>query len=328
MVLGANGFLGRYLCRHLARQGREVVAVSRRRDGWGGDGIWLPWDGATAGPWALALEGAEAVINLAGRSVNCRYTAANRQAILESRVASTRLVGAAVAGCRVPPRVWLNASTATIYRDARDLAMHEWHGEPGAGFSVGVARAWEDALFGCRVPGVVRKVALRLGMVLAEEPGTVCEVLGRLAGGGFGGAMGGGGQRVAWLHMDDFLAAVDWLIEHREIDGPVNVCAPQAPTNRELMRALRAVHGTPFGLPVPRWLLAAGAWLLRTESELVLKSRWVEPARLLEGGFSFAFPEVLPALADLAGRPGLDGFFARPAPASHALAGMAPLPEH
>ena len=310
VVVGANGFLGRYLCRHLARGGREVVAVGRSRDGWSGDGMFLPWDGTAEGPWVLALEGAEAVVNLAGRSVNCRYTARHRREILESRVATTRAVATAVAACKLPPRVWLNASTATIYRHAEDRAMDEWTGDEGSGFSVRVARAWEDAFFAARVPARTRKVAMRTGMVMANEAGTVFERLAGLAGVGLGGAMAGGRQRVSWIHMADFLAAVDWLIERRDLDGVINLTAPGVVANREAMAAFRGLCGIPFGLPAARWMIAAGAWWLRSAPELVLKSRWVTPARLLESGFRFHWPEFAGALDDLARRPGLDEFFA------------------
>ena len=313
VVFGATGFLGRYLTRHLARQGREVVAVVRRREGWSGDGMLLEWDGRTEGPWVHALEGAEAVINLAGRSVDCRYTAANRQSILDSRVASTALIGRAIARCREVPRAWLNASTATWYRHAEDRAQDEWRGEPGDGFSCEVARAWEEAFFGAAVPGETRKLALRIGMVWANEPGTVATVLARLARLGLGGAMGGGRQRVSWMHMGDFLRAVDFLIDDSLREGIYNLCAPQHPDNREMMRLFREWVGMPLGLPAPKWLLETGAFLLRTETELVLKSRWADPLRLREDGFQWRWPEPAAALADLAARRGLAVFFAKSA---------------
>jgi len=288
--------------------------------------MFLPWDGTAEGSWTLALEGAEAVVNLAGRSVNCRYSARHRREILASRVATTRAVAAAVAACRVAPRVWLNASTATIYRHAEDRAMDEWSGIEGSGFSVAVARAWEDAFFGAMVPARTRKVALRTGLVLAKEAGTVFERLAGLAGAGLGGAMAGGRQRVSWIHMADFLAAVDWLIERRELDGVMNLTAPGVVTNREAMEAFRGLRGMAFGLPVARWLIGAGAWCLRTEPELVLKSRWVAPARLLESGFRFHWPDLVGALEDLDRRPGLAGFFAAASVGHVAGSGVAGVP--
>jgi len=309
VIFGANGFLGRYLARHYQRQGREVVCVARNHDGWSGDGMFLEWDGRTQGPWTLALEGAERVINLAGRSVNCRYDERNRREIIESRVASTRVIGEAIAACRIPPKLWMNSSTATIYRHAEDRAQDEWEGEPGTGFSVEVARAWEEAFFAAKVPGQTRKVALRSGMVLANEYGTVYEVMRHLTRRGLGGKMGKGTQRVSWIHMDDFLAAVDFLAADPLLDGVFNLTAPEFPTNRELMQAFREEQGAPFGLPAARWMLEIGARLLKTETELVLKSRWADPRRLREEGFRWRWPQLDAALADLEMRPGLSGFF-------------------
>ncbi|MGB6219919.1 MAG: TIGR01777 family oxidoreductase [Haloferula sp.] len=309
VIFGANGFLGRYLCRYFTRQGREVVAVGRRKDGWSGDGMFIEWDGKSIGPWALALEGAGLVINLAGRSVNCRYTEENRRMILDSRVEATRVIGEAIAKCADPPAVWMNASTATWYRHAEDHAQNEWEGEPGEGFSVEVAQRWEQAFFAAKVPGRTRKVALRIGMVLANEPDTVFDVLGGMVRRGLGGTMGRGNQRMSWIHMDDFLAAVDRLEGDLLADGVYNLTAPEAPTNRSLMRSYREMVGMPIGLPAFGWILEAGAWVLGTETELVLKSRWSEPARLQADGFKWRWPTLVPALVDLQSRPGLDGFF-------------------
>lgn len=316
VIFGANGFLGRYLSRHLARQGREVVCIARNRDGWSGDGMFLEWDGRTLGPWALALEGAETVINLAGRSVNCRYDARNRREIIDSRVDSTRVIGQAIAACRVPPKVWLNASTATWYRHAEDRPQDEWTGEPGTGFSCDVARAWEDAFFDALVPAETRKVAMRIGMVLANESDTVYEVLSRLAACGLGGSMAGGKQRVGWIHMEDFLRAVDWLAGDPFVSGVVNLVSPQSPTNAAWMEAWRDVIGMPLGLPAARWMLEIGAVAMRTEAELVTKSRWISPVRLKDSGFRWRHEHVADALADLHVRRGLEGFFRPAAPRS------------
>lgn len=312
VIFGANGFLGRYLCRHFARRGREVVAVARRREGWSGDGMFLEWDGRTMGPWTLALEGAALVINLAGRSVNCRYDAGNRREILESRVESTQVIGRAIAGCRVPPTVWMNASTATWYRHAEDRPQDEWFGDAGEGFSCEVARRWEERFFASPVPGSVRKLALRTGMVLANEDGTVLRVLRRLVARGLGGRMGDGRQRVAWIHMEDFLDVIERLEADPLADGVWNLTAPHAPTNAELMRCLREQVGMPIGLPAARWMLGLGARVLGTETELVVKSRWVDPGRLKAGGFRWRWPELPAALADLEGRRDLEGFFRVP----------------
>lgn len=309
VVFGANGFLGRYLTRHFARQGKEVVAIARHHEGWSGDGMFLEWDGKNQGPWALALEGAEAVINLAGRSVNCRYTPGNRAEITDSRVDATKAIATAVHACKVPPKVWINASTATWYRHAEDRPQNDWLGEPGEGFSCEVAQAWEDSFFGAEVPAETRKLALRIGMVLANEPTTVYDVLGKLTRRGLGGTMGNGAQRISWIHMEDFLRAVDFVIRDPFLDGVVNVTAPSHPVNRDWMRFFREAEGMPVGLPAARWMLELGARFMNTETELVLKSRWVESTRLRDAGFRWRWSKAPDALADLSNRRGLDGFF-------------------
>jgi hypothetical protein len=262
------------------------------------------WDGRTLGPWAEELEGALAVVNLAGRSVDCRYHARNRRLILDSRIESTRILGEAIAGCSRLPRAWLNSSTATIYRHSLDRTMDEATGEIGAtpeakdAFSIEVARAWEEAHSAALTPAT-RKVALRTAMVLTDGRNSVFPVLRRLVRLGLGGALAGGRQFVSWIHEEDFLRSVEWLVARDDLDGPVNVAAPAPVTNAEMMRALRRVVGIPFGLPTPRWLLEVGAAFLRTESELVIKSRRVVPGRLVASGFAFRFPDLEGAFRDL-----------------------------
>ncbi len=309
VIFGANGFLGRYLCRYFTRHGKEVVAIARSKKGWSGDGMFLEWDGKTQGPWALALEGAEAVINLAGSTVNCRYTLANRQKILNSRIDSTRAIGRAIADCRIPPKAWLNASTATWYRHAEDRPQDDWLGEHGDGFSCDVARQWEEAFFSAAVPAATRKLALRIGMVLANEDQTVFDVLMKLARRGLGGAMGNGRQRISWIHMEDFLRAMEFAIADPFLDGAINVTAPEFPTNREWMKFFRHTSRVPIGLPARKWMLEIGARFLNTETELVLKSRWAAPFRLRDAGFRWRWAEPEKAIADLRSRPGLDAFF-------------------
>ncbi|MDX1680321.1 MAG: TIGR01777 family oxidoreductase [Akkermansiaceae bacterium] len=309
VIFGANGFLGRYLCRHFARQGREVVAVARKREGWSGDGLLLEWDGESPGPWTLALEGADVVINLAGRSVNCRYDRVNRREILESRVRSTEAIGKAIRECKVPPRLWINSSTATWYRHATDRPQDEWRGERGEGFSCEVAQAWEEAFFHDPTPAATRKVAIRTGIVLANEPGTAFDVLSKLTRFGLGGTQGKGTQRISWIHMDDYLRAINHLIDDILLQGVVNLTSLHFPTNREWMGAFRDAVGMPIGLPASRWMLEIGAWLLRTETELVNKSRWAAPQRLWEDGFRWRWKDAGEAIANLTARRGLEGFF-------------------
>lgn len=288
VIAGANGFLGRMLAEWFLRRDCEVVGLVRRVPG-DADGriLWVKWDGETLGPWAGQMEGAEALINLAGKSVNCRYHARNRREIMHSRVASTRVLGEAIGACTRPPKVWVNASTATIYRHAEDRPQDEGTGEPGVGFSVEVAQAWESAFFHAPAPGSVRKVALRIAMVMAAEKGTVFDYLSRLARCGLGGPMAGGTQVVSWVAGEDFCRAVDWVVANPFADGVYNIASPDAVSNRDLMRAFRRFAGVKYGLPAQRWMLKVGAWLLRTETELVLKSRWVFPKHLLDEGFVY-----------------------------------------
>lgn len=309
VIFGANGFLGRYLCRHFARTGREVVAVARSRKGWSGDGMFLEWDGKTQGPWALALEGAELVINLAGKSVNCRYTPENKKEILESRVDSTRAIGAAINNCQTPPGLWMNSSTATWYRHAEDEPQSEWHGTRGEGFSCEVATAWENAFYEARIPPETRKVALRTGMVLANEPDTVYDITTKITKKLLGGAMGHGNQKVSWIHIEDYLRAIDFITRDPFFEGIVNVTAPHFPTNREWCRFFRETAGIPIGLPAANWMLEIGAALMNTETELVTKSRWAIPLRLQEAGFRWRYPKAGPAIENLVTRQGLNGFF-------------------
>jgi len=300
VIAGVTGFLGRYLARYLMGGGDEVIGLVRREGTAPGGVREVLWDGVTLGGWGEALDGADVLVNLAGRSVNCRYDARHRAEIMESRTASTGILGDAISLAKKPPRVWINSSTLTIYRHAEDGPQDEASGELGVGFSVEVAKAWEKAFFGARVPGVVRKVALRTSMVLANEPGTVFAVLWRLVKWGLGGRMGDGRQRVSWVHIDDFCRAVEWVMERDEFEGVANLVAPEVPRNGEFMAALRGRAGVPVGLPAARWMLEGGAWALRTETELVTKSRWGVARRLSEHGFRFRWPRLEGALADLA----------------------------
>ncbi len=296
VLAGGAGFLGRALAAHFGRQGRPVVVLSRGARPGAGPGRQVKWDGATVGEWARELEGAAMVVNLVGRSVNCRYTEANRAEILRSRVDATRVVGEAVARCARPPAVWLNASSLALYADVRDHGMDESTSETGDDFSADVCRAWERTLFEAPTP-YTRRVALRLSMVFGLGRGSVYEAFAGIVRRGLGGTQGDGGQYVSWLHVGDFCRAVEWLESRGEISGPVNVCAPNPLSNREFMRAFRAACGVRIGLPAARWMLEIGAFFLRTETELLLKSRRGVPGRLLAGGFRFDHPEWPEAVA-------------------------------
>ncbi|MEW1952507.1 DUF1731 domain-containing protein [Terrabacter sp. NPDC080008] len=315
VVAGWNGFIGHRLVDDLAARGYDVARVGRT----GPEGRWND-------PRSLArlVDGSDLVVNLAGMSVGCRYTDRNRDEILRSRVATTRLLHEAVATAARLPRLWLNASTATIYRYALDRPQTESGGELGTGFSVDVARSWERELFAGDLPGT-RRVALRMAIVLG---GPASDMLARVARLGAGGAQydgwwfqhrryrgigeeptGGpvpihhshGRQKFSWIHIEDVLGAIRFLDQREDLEGPVNLTSPNPSDNRTLMAELRRAVGMPFGLPAPRWLLEPAMWALRNESELVLKSRWVLPERLTSAGFEFRWPQLAPALADTVG---------------------------
>lgn len=305
VIPGGSGQVGRMLARHFHALGHAVVVLSRSPQ----SAPWrvVEWDAKTLGLWVDELEHSDVCINLTGRSVNCRYTKENRREIYESRIRPTLLLHKAIASLRNPPRVWLNASTATIYRHALDRPMDEANGELGGGergapdtwnFSIDVAKGWEAAFFSARTPRI-RQVALRSAITFSPDRGGVFDVLLSLVRYGLGGAMGSGTQMVSWTHEMDFLDAIDFLIADENLSGIVNLASPNPLPSRDFMRILREAWGAWAGLPAPRWLIEIGTFLMRTESELVLKSRWVEPARLLDAGFIFRFPEWPNAARDL-----------------------------
>jgi uncharacterized protein len=298
LIPGGEGHLGRLLAQRFSAHGCAVITLTRNPLA-KPTGPWkkIYWDGKTLGPWTENLEGADVLINLAGRSVDCRYNAKHREEILRSRVDSTIILDKALQSLRQPPRVWLNASTATIYRHIYDREMDELSGELGGNesdvpaswrFSIDVARQWEHAFFGSQLPAT-RKVALRAAMVMGPA-GEVFPITMRLIRLGLGGAWGDGRQYMSWIHETDFFRAVEFLIHHEEISGIVNVASPTPLPNSEFLRVLRDTCGVHFGLPCQPWMLALGAFLMRTETELLLKSRRVVPAVLKQHGFAFHFP--------------------------------------
>lgn len=306
VIPGGTGQVGAILNRALTAAGHEVVVLTRRprreRE--------IAWDGRSLGPWAAELDGSDVVVNLAGRSVSCRYTQANLKAMMDSRVRSTEVVGEAVASAARPPRIWLQMSTATVYAHRFDAPNDEITGvvggeEPGVpdywAYSVEIARNWERAQERADTPHT-RKVALRSAMVMSPDRDGVFDVLSRLARLGLGGPVAGGAQYVSWIHDRDFVRAVEFLVDHEELTGPVNLAAPTPVPQRAFMRALRSAWGVPVGLPATKWMAEIGALALRSDTELLLKSRRVVPRRLLDAGFVFdqsAWPE---AAADLVRR--------------------------
>ncbi len=308
VLAGGSGQVGNLLARHFHAKG-DLVAVLTRRT-FPAPWVTVAWDGVNLGSWVRELEKADVVINLAGRSVNCRYDAANRREILESRTKSTRILGEALTQVAYAPSLWLNASTATIYRHALDRPMDEETGELGGNeanapsswrFSIEVAKRWEESFFAVSAPNT-RKVALRSAMTMSPDRGGIFDVFLRLVRFGLGGASGSGKQFVSWIHELDYLRAIDYLIATEGITGCVNIAAPGPLPNSEFMAALRHAWGRRVGLPSVKWMLEIGAVFLRTETELILKSRRVVPGRLLASGFQFRFPHWPAAALDLVRR--------------------------
>jgi uncharacterized protein (TIGR01777 family) len=306
ILAGGSGFLGSVLAKWFVAKGDGVVVLTRSPRGPHTCARELRWDGKTPGEWAKCLDGADVLINLAGKSVNCRYHARNRRELIDSRVLPTRELGEAIAKCARPPAVWLNASTATIYKHSLDRPMDE-AGEIGAtpeakdAFSIDIARAWEAVFNEARTPAT-RKVLLRSAMVFGDGANSVFPVMRRLARFGLAGPMAGGRQMVSWIHEEDFCRSIEWLIERNDWSGPVNLAAPNPVRNREMMRIFRRTCGAPIGLPAALWMLEAGAWVLRTETELLIKSRNVVPGRLLASGFQFHFTEMEKAVREIENR--------------------------
>jgi uncharacterized protein (TIGR01777 family) len=304
ILAGGSGFIGGILADDFHKAGYEIVVLSRTPGRPPLDRRTLYWDGRTVGAWAAELEGADAVINLAGRSVDCRYTLQNRKLILDSRLDSTRVLGEAIQRCGTPPRVWLNSSTATIYKHSLDRPMDE-NGEIGStpeaqdAFSIEVAREWERVFQESATPQT-RKVALRSAMVLGLGRNSVFPVLRRLVRFRLGGKMASGKQYVSWIHQTDFCRSIHWLLKNVEFEGPVNLAAPNPVSNSEMTRTLREVCSVSVGLPANRWMLEVGAFFMRTEPELIIKSRRVIPGRLLHSGFKFEFQTLRQAFEDLA----------------------------
>lgn len=301
---GGSGQLGRALQTRLGAHGHEVVVLSRRPSRPGD----VAWDGRSLGDWTAEIDGADVVINLAGRTVNCRYTEDNLREMMASRVDSTRVVGEAIAAATRPPSTWLQMSTATIYAHRFDAPNDDEHGilggdEPDApaywGRSIEIAKAWEAALDEAPTPHT-RKVALRASMVMGPGAGGVFEVLARMCRLRIGGPVGGGAQWVSWIHEVDFVRAVEFLIDHEDLEGPIIVAAPDPRTQRDFMAALRGALGVGLGLPATRWMAEIGAWVLSTDTELLLKSRRVVPSRLLAAGFRFDYPRWEDAATHLA----------------------------
>jgi hypothetical protein len=313
---GGSGSVGTMLAQYFQERGHHITVLTRAP--YAASWQTVHWDGVNTGPWVETLEGADACINLTGRPINCRYTERNKRELLESRIGPAQLLNQVIADLAHPPRVWLNASAATIYRHSLDRDMDEATGEIGGNewigegafrrrapkkwsWVVGLVREWERAFFSTPTPRT-RKIALRTSLVMSATPGTVFAMLSRLARVGLGGTQGNGRQYVSWMHELDYARAVEFLIEHDEIEGPVNMAAPRPLPNRDFMRELHQAWDMPNGLWAPAPVLAVGMFLLRSETELILKSRRVTPRKLHDAGFAFDFPTWAEAALDLVRR--------------------------
>lgn len=285
IIAGGTGFVGSYLTRKFKSLGYDVFIISRQN----GHINWNNKPEITA-----ALENAAMLINLAGKSVDCRYNEKNKREIYNSRIETTRLLGNAILKCKNPPALWINSGTATIYRHAEDRPMTESSGEIGSGFSVNVATNWEKIFFDFDLPAT-RQVVLRMAIVLGKEGGVI-RPLKNLVRSGLGGKQGNGRQMFSWVHIEDVFRIIEYLSEHKELSGVINTAAPNPVNNKTLMQLLRKNMNVGIGLPSPAWLLEIGAVIIKTETELILKSRWVVPERLLQSGFQFKYPVLDDAL--------------------------------
>jgi uncharacterized protein (TIGR01777 family) len=308
VIPGGTGQVGTVLARAFNADGHDVIVLSRQKKP-------LPWriaewDGRTLGDWASEIDGADVVINLAGRSVNCRYHEKNRREMMDSRIDSTRVVGDAISTAANPPRVWLQASTATIYAHRFDAPNDDVTGvigghEPDApdtwNFSIDVATSWERVTNEADTPHT-RKVLMRSAMIMSPDRGGIFDTMLTMVRLGLGGTAADGRQYISWIHDRDFIRAVYWLIDHDELSRPINLASPNPLPNKEFMRITREAWGMPIGLPASKWMLEIGAFLMRSETELILKSRRVVPKRLTDSGFEFEFPDWKSAAADLCQR--------------------------
>lgn len=297
IIAGGNGFLGNALTTYFLSRNQPVVLLNRTSTSFQHPLLTeVIWDGKTLGAWCTKLENAKALINLCGKSVDCRYTEKNKKLILESRLGTTALLSEAITQCKQPPAVWLNSSSATIYNGSYTAFQTETSTDIGSDFSMTVCKKWEAVVNNSKAPA--RKILFRTAIVLGNGGGAL-QPLKRLVRAGLGGKQGNGKQYVSWIHVLDFCTAVDFLIANAQLEGTFNVCAPQPVSNDTLMSTLRHAMRAPFGIPLPTPLLTLGARVIRTEPELILKSRKVYPQRLADNKFVFEFPDLKSALVDL-----------------------------
>ena len=296
ILAGGSGFLGKCIIDHF-KSNTQIIVLTRGEPRMKENVQYVQWDGETLGNWAELFEGTDVLINLNGKSVDCRYTEQNKKLIYSTRLAATEVLGKAIQQCKNPPKLWINSSSATIYRHAVDRTMDEETGDIGTGFSVDVCQQWEKIFNSTQTPST-RKVIIRTAIVLGKGGGAL-KPLKNLAKLGVGGKQGPGNQYFSWIHEQDFVNIIDFIVEHDDLHGALNVSNPNPITNEHIMHVLRKAVGVPFGIPMPTWLLEFGAMLIGTETELVLKSRRVVPKRLLDAGYEFQFTTIEKALVDL-----------------------------
>lgn len=288
VIAGGTGFVGKYLTKQFDNLGYQVIIISRQKEN-------IQWNDKTG--IINALENSELLINLAGKSVDCRYNEKNKTEILKSRTETTKALSEAILKCSNPPELWINSSTATIYRHAEDRPMTESKGEIGKGFSVDVATSWEKSFFSFQLPQT-RQVALRMAIVLGKDGG-VMKPFKNLVHYGLGGIQGNGKQMFSWIHIEDLFNIIFFFHSHKGLKGVFNCSAPNPVDNKTLMKSLRQAMKVKIGLPSPTWLLKIGAVIIKTETELILKSRWVVPEKLIESGYTFKFPTLETAIKNI-----------------------------
>ncbi|RCH55509.1 TIGR01777 family protein [Mucilaginibacter hurinus] len=294
ILAGGSGYLGKVLAQHFSKLANEVIIFTRSPKPAIGNINMIAWDGATIGQWAQHLEDSDVLINLTGKSVNCRYDEKNKAEIFSSRLKATWILGEALKQTNNPPGVWMNAASATIYRHAEDRPQDEFNGDIGEGFSIEVCKRWERAFAEQNIPGI-RKIILRITVVLGSNGG-VMHYYSNLAKYGLGGIQGNGNQYFSWVHEEDLVGSVQFLLDNPQLDGVFNIASPHPVQNHELMYTIRKAVGMPIGLPATKWMLEIGTLLLQTETELILKSRWVLPTRLLNEGYRFSVPYIHKAI--------------------------------
>lgn len=297
ILAGGNGYLGSVLANYYRDLTEEIIILSRKSQTAVGNVKTLLWDGITEGEWKAEMEGADLLVNLCGKNVNCRYTDKNKKEIISSRVNPTKLLSQVIGNLVQPPKLWITITSATIYRHAEDRPQDEETGEIGNGFSIDVCKRWEEEFFSARTPHT-RKIALRMGIVFGYADGAFPRLL-NLVKCGMGGKQGNGQQYVSWIHEQDAARCTEFLMDQEELNGIINCTAPEPLKNAILMKHIRESYGASFGLPAPTWLLGLGAVVIGTEVELILKSRWVLPKRLIDNGYVFLFPKAEEAIQNI-----------------------------